>query len=524
MKHRAMNRLDFVCGVLLIACISCVVAQVAILPEYDNILASLIAGAGICGFALYMWISRPFDDAPLSSLALFGFCITAEFAALVSQTVQGIPFIRFLRAPVFTFCILTSVQFIAIAAQFTSRRFHPFASFRDWMAQTFMSPLGVHDVPSPKALWLLALFGFSALLQGNADAGDSSGKALQALNFMVWMPFLILVYCRQFGGDYGNIKSQLPFVLMYALAVMGVAIAANARQLMFIGPLIAILMYMAVSVRELSPMPSKSLVRVGAGITVVVVAVVLLADLVTAMAMVRDKRDEVKGFALVEETYHTLFEGAKINAYREQGYVSLTHDLYDEIYLSNPLLGRLSETKFHDNMLYFSRFGNEADRSRVIDENLLRVVLLLPQPLIDFLGLKIKKYEYFYSMGDVYVQNAIGMERGGFITGSIWADALVIFGDFWPFFIFVILVVYCMAFDSLSKLLPTLVISPIGFCSAYAIFMYGVGGESLAVKSATLVRDLPQKVILFSIIYYPVRLFFPQWVYKSGSGAPMRRV
>jgi hypothetical protein len=514
-----MNRLDFVCGALLIACVSCVLAQAAIQPDYDNIMASMIAGVGIAGFVLYMWISRPFDDAPLSSLALFGFCVTAEFASLVSQTVQGTPFVRFLRDPVFTFSILSAVQFIAIAAQYTSRRFKPFSSFRDWMAQTFMSPFGVHDVPSPQALWVLTVLGFASLVQGGAGTGDVSGKALQALNFMVWMPFLILVYCRQFGESYASMKAQLPLVLMYALVVVGMAVARNARQLMFIGPLIATLMYMAVSVRELSPMPRKSMVRVSVAIAVGVVAVALLADLVTAMAVVREKRDDVKGLALIEETYQTLRDGSKIEAYREQAYLSVTQEVYDEIYLGNPLLGRLSETKFHDNMLYFSQSASEADRARVIDENVLKVVVLLPQPFIDFLDLKINKNDYSYSMGDVYVQNSLGMSRGGFITGSIWADALVIFGDFWPFVVFIILVVYCMTFDSMSKLLPALVISPIGFCSAYSIFMYGIGSESLGYKAATLVRDVPQKVLLFSLAYYPIRLFFPQWVYKSGKEA-----
>jgi hypothetical protein len=375
----------------------------------------------------------------------------------------------------------------------------------------------VHDVPKPQALWALTCLGMVSMIQGGAGIGDVSGKALQALNFMIWLPFLILVYCRQFGEAYASMKTQLPLVAMFALAVVVLAVVRNARQLMFIGPLIGTLMYMAVAVREPGPMPRKSIARVGVGLVMGVVAVALLADLVTAMAVVRDKRDEVKGLALIEETFYTLQDSAKLDAYHERGYLNTVQGLYDENYVDNPLLGRLSETKFHDNMLYFSRDLSEAGRSRVIEENITKVILLLPQPFIDFLGLKINKQEHSYSMGDVYVQDVLGLPQGGYITGSIWADSVAIFGDFWPFVVFLILVVYCMAFDSMSKALPVLVIAPVGFCSAYAIFMYGIGGESLAIKSATLLRGLPQTIFLFAIAYYPIRLFMPQWVYKSGA-------
>jgi len=346
--------------------------------------------------------------------------------------------------------------------------------------------LGVLDVPKPQALWVLTCLGLASLIQGGAGFGDVSGKALQAMNFMIWLPFLILVYCRQFGDAYASMKTQLPLVAIFALVVVGIAVVRNARQLMFIGPLIATLMYMAVAVREPGPMPRKSIARIGAGLVMGVVAVVLLADLVTAMAVVRDKRDEVKGLELIKETFYTLQDGAKLDAYHERGYLETVQGLYDENYLDNPLLGRLSETKFHDNMLYLSRDLSASGRERVIEENITKVILLLPQPFIDFLGLKINKQEHSYSMGDVYVQDVLGMSQGGYITGSIWADSVAIFGDFWPFVIFLILVVYCMAFDAMSKALPVLVIAPVGFCSAYAIFMYGIGGESLAIKSATL--------------------------------------
>lgn len=517
--NKEMNRLDFVCGAMLLVCVGCVLVQFGIKFSYENVLSALAAALGICTLTLYLWHSRPFDDTPLSSLALFGFCVTSEFAALVAQTTQGQEFVYFLRDPVDTFAVLSGAQCVAIAMHYAYRRFKPLYGLRDWLAKTLMSPLGMHDVPKPSALWLLSAPGVVSMIQGGAGFGDAAGKALQALEFMVWMPFLILVYKRQFGKSYSDSKSQLLWLMLYSVLMIGVAVARNARGLMFIGPVTVVLLYMIVAVRERGPMPARSISRIAAAMALVAIAVVMLADLATAMAIVRGKRDDVKNWELVKETYETVIDRTKIEAYRENVFLEERARNFDEIYLSNPILNRFSETKFHDNMIFFSQGMNEADRGRVIDENLNKIVTLLPQPVLDFLGMKIKKAEYSFSMGDVYVNAVTGAEMGSFVTGSIWADALVIFGPFWPFAVGILLLLVFVQLDSFTRLDAGFFISPVGLCMAWTIFLYGIGGESFAVKAAMFLRDLPQKVLLFALVIAPMRLFAPGLFYHAAKPA-----
>jgi hypothetical protein len=517
-----MSRLGFVCGAMLLVCFFCVAAQFAIKFNYDNVLASLAAGIGIFCLTSYLWFSRPFDDTPLSSLALFGFCVTSEFAALVAQTTQGLEFIYFLRDPVRTFAMLTGVQCVAIAVHYAYRKFEPLYGFRDWLAHTLMSPLGLHAVPKPAALWLLSVPGMLSMLQGGAGFGDVSGKALQAMEFLVWMPFLILAYQRQFGKAYSDSKSQWIWVSLYAVLIMGAAVARNARGLMFMGPVSVVLLYMLVAVREKGPMPARSVTRVAGALALVAIAVVVFADLATAMAVVRSKRDDVKNWELVKETYETVMDRSKIEAYRETVFLEGRASNFDEIYISNPILNRFSETKFHDNMIFFSRGMNEADRSRVIDENLNKVVTLLPQPALDFLELKIKKNDFSFSMGDIYVNAVTGADLGSFVTGSIWADAFVIFGMFWPFAVGMMLLVVYVQLDSLTRLDAGHFISPVGLCMAWTIFIYGIGGESFAVKAAMLLREIPQRLMFFVLLLAPLRLFAPSLFYRGDTGAQDR--
>lgn len=510
------TRLGFVCLMLYLACFACTAVQIFIQPDYENTISVLLTAFSIICLVTYLLVEKPFDDAPLTSLSLLGFCVSAQFAALGAQTAQGQPFVQYLRAPIFTFSTLLTVQLIAIFAHFVYRRFRPFTDLRDWIARTFLSPLGVHDIPKPLMLWLLCPLGLAAVLRGGDDGGGASGKILHALQFLIWMPFLIVVYARQFGAAYATLKSQAPFLLIYSVLLIGIAVAKNTRFLMFAGPVTALLLYLVVCVREKSEMPRRSYVKVLLALGAATFVVVFLADLATAMAVTRDKRDTLTKVQLIEETYFTMLDRAKLDAYRNDFVMQTTTMQYDEVYLSNPILNRLSETKFHDNMLYFAQYFDDGDRDGIIEALGVKFVALLPQPAIDFLDIDIKKEKHFFSMGDIYAESAAGVSPGGYFTGSIWADAWVVFGLFWPFVICLMLWVVFIAIDSFTRLAPGYFISPIALCMAWTLFLYGIGGESFAVKATMLLRDLPQKVLLFALIYWPLRFFWPQLVFKPS--------
>lgn len=516
-----MSRLDFVCRILHAVLLVCVVLQLWIDPSYENTLSVWMTGGAAVLLVEYLRRSRPFDDAPLSSLALLGFSVTSQLASLVAQTAQWTAYIELLRVPVTTFGILASVQLMAILVHYVYRRFEPLQAFKDGVAATVLTPLGVHAVPQPLVLWCMSSIGVASLLQGGAQFGDVSGKALQALEFMTWLPFLILVYERHFGEAYCSFKKQAPLVLLYALMVFGVGMARNARSLMFIGPMIAVLLYLMVSVRTPGAIPRKSMVKVAAGVVLAGVAVMVVSDLVTAMVVTRDKRDTSTRWEMVQETYHALTDRTRIQAYRDAGYLDTVNKPYDEVYLTNPVLARFSETKFHDNMFYFGgRFGDR-EREDLIKEVGMQILVLMPQPLIDWLDLNIKKWEYSYSMGDFYVDADHGGGVGSYFTGSIWADLLVMFGVFMPFAAMLMMLLTFMLLDALTRLNGAYFISPVGMCMAWTIFIYGVGGPSVSSKLALFLRETPQKVLLYAIVFWLVQLFVRRALFNPAA-EPMK--
>lgn len=513
----SFDRLAFVCTALVFVCLACFCLQLFWFDNLDNVTSVALAVVGGLSVAAYLWGSRPFDDAPLSSLAILGLCVTSYLAGLVSQTVHGDEFVRYLRTPTWTFSVLLVVQWVTIATHYAYRKFQPLYGTRDWLARSIWSPMGAHDTPRPLLLWLLGAVGLASMVKGGATFGDASGKVLEAMSFMVWMPFLILVFQRVYGEAYASFKKQLPLVLVYAGLIFMLGMALNVRQFMLIGPVTALLLYMMVAVRDPSPMPRRSMSKVAVMLVVGAVGVSMLADLATAMAVVRDKRDSVSKLEFIEETYLAFQNKPALQAYRDQGSIAALTSNYDEAYLSNPVLNRFSETKFHDNMLFFSSGFSEADRDEVIQQNKTKFLMILPQPVLDELEVDLKKYKNQFSLGDVYVNNVTGSPLGGFITGSIWADAWVIFDVFAPFVVGLMFVLIFITLDSMSRLEPGFFIAPVGLCMAWSIFLYGMGGESFAIKGAMYLRDIPQKLVLYLLMYQGLKLFLPGLTYKPGT-------
>lgn len=506
------DRLGFVCGSLMLVCAVCLMAQGLIDPAADNLYPAAMAACSSAALAFYLWRTRAFDDVPLSSLALLGFTVTAQLAALVSQSTQGVAFTRALRAPETTFAVLAMGHLVAIVSHFVYRHFTPLSGARDGLARWVLSPLGIHDVPTPIMLWAMGAIGFAA--QAVGGGGGVAAKVLDATQFMAWLPFLILVFHRRFGPDYCNLSRQLPLVLVYALGIVALGLARNARGLMFIGPVTALLVYLVMAVREAGPMPVRSFYRVLGALLVAVAGVVMVADLVTAMALARGARDGASRMEVIKETFEVLMDRGRIEAHREQAVLGAVTKRYDEFYLGNPLMSRLTETKFHDNMIYFGQDFDDNQRLELLREQGIRIVTLAPQPLLDALRVEVDKFDHYYSTGDVYLNLAYGAPMGGYATGSVWADVYVLGGAFWPFLLAVLLLPTFILLDSLARFEAGYFIAPVALGVAWSIFIYGVGGESMAIKVGFLLRSLPQKVLLYALVYWALSLVLQQRPFK----------
>jgi hypothetical protein len=489
---------------LQLLCLACGLAQVFISNAYDNVIPTMVAVATTSAMLQYLRCSDAMTTNPLSSLALLGLTVSSQLAALIAQTLDATPFTELLRAPLRTFCILGIVHLLAILTHWVYRTFKPLTNASTFISDRFTGPLKIHTIPSPEAIWILAALGFLASAFGGGDFGDVGGKFLAGFIFLLWMPFLIPIYHELNGDTYCNIKKQATLIAIYALLIITLALIKNFRAMMFIGPLQYLFIILVHRCRKPTPINRSFLKGTIILMMVSAFSLTFLSDLMMAMELSRAKRDKVAASEMIALTYDSFTDKEELTRYRAAKDLASVLQRYDENYLHNPMMARFSETKFHDNMLYFADRMNDEDRQEIIKIMSHRIIAIIPQNILDFFEINVKKDQYVFSMGDVYLDLDTGAGKGGYATGSIWADCYTVGGLWSPLLACTFMLVSFIVLDSLSRFDAGHYISPVAFCTVWHIYLYGVGGESLSFKATQIIRDIPQKVILYALALFIV--------------------
>lgn len=509
----------------LLLCVLWLAAALQVLKlgsDTDNVICVASTAVSSSLMLLYIWRSQALVTHPMSALALLGMTVTSQLASLLIQTMDMSSFTRWLRAPVLTFTLLAMLHVVAIATHWAYRHLTSIQNFTHGVAHHVWSPLGILKVPPVHVIWLLSIIGFLAYVMGGGATGDVGGKFIAAAGFLMWLPFMIPFYQKLEDGKYCQLSRHIPVIVVYALLITAVAVVRNFRQIMFIGPIQAMFVYLLYVARDDSPASSKTVWRLLASTVMLAASVWIVSDLVTAMSMMREKRDKSTPMEMLRGTAEAYFDKTGILRARDERILDAIIYPYDETYLSNPALARFSETKFHDNMFFLSRDLSDMEVKELRDAIWRHTLAMLPQNALDMLEIPLDKNDNMFSMGDVHLNLMTGADMGSYVTGSMWADIYALTGPFMPFVSSALMLLTFVVLDSLTRLDSGHFISPATLCATWPIFVYGMGGESLAFKASMLLRDIPQKALLYALALALVSTALSLFGVgrKSWSGAP----
>ncbi|RZL02115.1 MAG: hypothetical protein EOP36_08815 [Rubrivivax sp.] len=503
------NKSDLFFGLMQAIGLLCAFCQWLIDPQVENLNCVALVVLSSSLVIQYLWRSRSPIEHPLSSLALLGMCVTTQYAALVAQTLGWTSFTALLRWPQTTFLVLGSVQLLAVGTHWVYRHLAVTQAISDFTAHKVLSPLGALSIPPINTLWTMTAIGLvSMATAGGTATGDAGGKALQAFSFLAYMPFLILIYHRRLGDAYCDIKKHGPLILAYVGILILVAMARNGRQLMAIGPVQAALIFLVYFLQDPTPITGRTIRRLAALTIAVSIAIVLFADLAVAMVINRDKVAILKPRELIEETIQTLADRTRLRQYRQAAQDGAELNRYDEAYLDNPVIARFSETKFHDNNIEIATRTTESERRAIWQLTEDKVLAILPQPVLDAMGLKVDKNELMFTFADYnrYLTEGPDGTLGGYATGSVWGHIIALFGLAWaPMVVVLMLLPSYVILDGFSRRGHGFDIAPMAMCSTWVIFIYGLGGDSLVYNIGFYLRDFPQRLAIYLVVYAGVR-------------------
>jgi hypothetical protein len=225
------------------------------------------------------------------------------------------------------------------------------------------------------------------------------------------------------------------------------------------------------------------------------------SDIVSAMGIARADRGKISPIKMISNTIENFNSPKSILEYREQEKQKAKYLKSSEFYVANPLMGRLINTQRHDAHIFFAGLINDNSSKEVLRKSVDFLWLPLPQPLLDALKIDIDKRYLSFSMGDVISHYAIGTPLNGLRTGSVFAQFLVLFGNFSVLIYFALCFILFAAIDLFSKRGPdgVIVISVIGMLNLWPNFIYGITAESFHYLFIGIVRGVAQSAVLYYV-------------------------
>jgi hypothetical protein len=475
--------------------------QLVIEPSLQNTATAAVIFLSSAAAFLYLRNTSALAAQPLSAFAIFGFCFTTQYGALVFQSIAWTAVSASLYAPLYTFSTLAFYQAIAIGMHSAYRFVLAPNPEPPSQLRRFFSWGGLYFRPSNGPLWIIGATGLVSYFLDSLSGVP--GKIALGFNFLTWAPFLIPLYSREDGSIHSPIRRDTFALCIYAAVVCVLGLALNQRVIMMTGGATIALLYLFNGMRSDTRVTPYALVRT---CSVAVLCIALLgpiSNLATAMVIARAARGKIPASEMISNTIDAWRHPNLIAAYRADQRAAATYSEYDEYYLSNPIVARLVESKFHDNALHFAGTLTTPRSQRYLrDMTIDSLWYILPEPVLHFLGVNIRKDDLIFSTGDYLAYLSKGVSLGGERTGSIFAQGAVLLGPLFPFLYAVICVGFFAWMSLLTYRAPSgaIGLSAMAMMNTWFLFIDGVTGEGFQQVFESLLRRFPQKIIIYCLV------------------------
>ncbi len=401
--------------------------------------ALLILAGGILGVST---LARPelMRAYPISSSMLLGYTASYFLMPPIVTLAEWKPVTNNLDHPVLVFVHAFLCLLFLLGAHLFYRRSALTKRLRVFVVCRIHRPLGFFRVPGNTQFLLLGALGLAAMayqifVVGSAreEALGADNKLMQAMYPLVYLPYCILV--RPLLGD-RTARTSLRWKLVllgYTAMLLYVSMGNNSRASFLIGIASISLAYgYAMAIRLVPP-------RILRPRNVVLVALALVtllgpvADLATSMVIVRTQRSDLPAEELIDATLATMHDTHAI-AQQRRSDNTISFD-WDEYYVDNLFMSRLSNPKFADESLELAMRQDASARHRLRVLEWQHLLSVIPRPVIEAFGLPVDKNLVSTSSGGdlmLFITTGDYDVLRGFRTGSIFGSGYALFGWFYP--------------------------------------------------------------------------------------------
>lgn len=414
--------------------IICAIYQAIFFPDLTNLM--MVASVA---FAWAITLKAFFPSAilksfPLSVFLIFGFTTTQLYFPLLFTTLEGKPLIYNLELPEQVFLHSNAALVVIILAHAIYRTLLKITYTRSF---SILEKTGFFTPPTDTQVWLMGLIGMAAMYYvyfmnpdvGSEVTGSASDKFVQG-----FLPFTYAPYFIPFGKLYGRknqtfAKHLIPMLLVFTGILLALSIGRNTTSSFMFGFTAVGYAYLLGLLLGIFKAQVISVKNIFMGAIAVWLLVYPLADLRTAMVLVRGERREVPAEELIGLTMDTFFDKEALRERRLEDITEEHESGWDERYLDNVFTARFANIKFNDASLIRAEMIDNYDP--YMQEYCLDFTLgQLPDPFLKALNIDVDKEIIFStSIGDyLYIVSGGAGVASGFRTGHISGTGMATFG------------------------------------------------------------------------------------------------
>ncbi|AHM62215.1 hypothetical protein D770_19830 [Flammeovirgaceae bacterium 311] len=431
------------------------ILQLGIFWSLDNAIAVVTVAFAWLVLTKFILRSGVLATYPISGFLIIGFTLTQFYFPLLFTLLEGKPIIHNMDLPIEVFMHSSAALIVLVAAHLVYRSFERTNRNRP---RSLLVKAGFFIPPNDRQLWIMGFLGLASMFyvyfyspSVGREVSGAGDKFIQGLIAFSYAPFFI-PFRRLYGKKEGNLKRIIPLLVIFTILLFAVSLGRNSRGAFMLGftsvgftfglgLLLGIIRTRLFTVRNVFIAAMGLWFFTGP-----------LADIATAMVLVRGLRDDIPRTELIALTLEAYQDKEAIRLYRLAGITQERE--WDEQYMDNLFLARFSNLKYNDASLVEASKLCEIDPS-LFDFTIDRFWATLPQPAINVLGLNLdKSVVTSYSFGDYlhYKAGAGPGALGGFRTGHFAGTGMAAFGYWYLLLLGVgMLPVYWM-FDKLKIL------------------------------------------------------------------------
>ena len=498
------------------------VLQLGLAFDTSNLAASalMLLGNGLgYGYALRQSLLRRY---PISVLMLLGYTFSYFTVPPLGQLLGAQAITNHLYHPVADVAYALAGLLALLVGHVLYTRLTLLSALRSTLRRRVYKPLGFFRAPRIAQLWWMGATGMVAIVAGRHYNEHASGilqAVMQGLQPFVYMPYITLVM-DAWSSPRRPSRLHHAALVPYTGLLLALAFVVNSRAYLLMGfASLAIVYAYLVAVGRL-PVPKVRMRTVLLAITLFAVVTGPLARLAMTMVLVRGARADLTPTQLVTATWDTYLSSNTTQRYDRLMAAISGGPGVDEAYFDNLFLNRVANLKFVDNaVINASKLGGSG-RAYFRRIEFAKVLALMPQPLIDGLGLPVDKAAVIKgSSGDFLLYAATGDSHvvGGFRTGSLLVNLRLTLAALWPLLLMALSAIVFAFVDALcwTEIDPRtndararfnpLVIGML-FSLTFLFTSAATGTDSLSGILGIPLRGWLQLAVLYAIVFWASRL------------------